>query len=108
MTQQKNQIKCYCGHTTYCDCSPIDEIPTADQILKNHLIAYLSEGKTGSQERADAINEAMVEFAKLHVTKALSQANKKVRVRRHIDGNETLIVDNQNDILQSYPLTNIK
>jgi len=52
--------------------------------------------------------ELMIEFAKLHVTEALNRANKKVRVRRHIDGNETLIIDNENDILQSYPLTNIK
>ena len=22
---EPNQIKCYCGHTTMCDCSPLDE-----------------------------------------------------------------------------------
>jgi hypothetical protein len=22
---EPNQIKCYCGHTSYCDCSPLDE-----------------------------------------------------------------------------------
>jgi hypothetical protein len=22
---EPKQIKCYCGHTSYCDCSPIDE-----------------------------------------------------------------------------------
>jgi len=21
----KNTTKCYCGHTTYCDCSPLEE-----------------------------------------------------------------------------------
>ena len=25
------QIKCYCGHTTMCDCSPIDE-PKQEEI----------------------------------------------------------------------------
>ena len=26
MTQKKmEQIKCYCGHTTYCDCGPLEE-----------------------------------------------------------------------------------
>ena len=23
--EEPNQIKCYCGHTTYCDCSPLEE-----------------------------------------------------------------------------------
>ena len=28
MTQKKmEQIKCYCGHTTYCDCGPLEEKP---------------------------------------------------------------------------------
>jgi hypothetical protein len=22
---EPNQIKCYCGHTSYCDCSPLEE-----------------------------------------------------------------------------------
>jgi hypothetical protein len=22
---EPKQIKCYCGHTSYCDCSPLDE-----------------------------------------------------------------------------------
>jgi len=26
MTQEdKNTTKCYCGHTTYCDCDPLEE-----------------------------------------------------------------------------------
>jgi hypothetical protein len=25
--EEPKQIKCYCGHTTYCDCSPLDEAP---------------------------------------------------------------------------------
>jgi len=28
---QEKQIKCYCGHTTYCDCSPLDEAPNMDK-----------------------------------------------------------------------------
>jgi hypothetical protein len=23
--EESKQIKCYCGHTSYCDCSPLDE-----------------------------------------------------------------------------------
>ena len=25
MKEEPKQIKCYCGHTTYCDCSPLEE-----------------------------------------------------------------------------------
>jgi len=25
MKQEPKQIKCYCGHTTYCDCEPLEE-----------------------------------------------------------------------------------
>jgi hypothetical protein len=27
------QIKCYCGHTTYCDCGPLDEQAKAEGVL---------------------------------------------------------------------------
>jgi hypothetical protein len=33
---QEEQIKCYCGHTSYCDCGPQEE---ANQEQKQHLIA---------------------------------------------------------------------
>ena len=25
MNEEPKQIKCYCGHTSYCDCSPLEE-----------------------------------------------------------------------------------
>jgi len=25
--EEPKQIKCYCGHTSYCDCSPLEEPP---------------------------------------------------------------------------------
>jgi hypothetical protein len=31
---EPNQIKCYCGHTSYCDCSPLEE-PTQELELKD-------------------------------------------------------------------------
>ena len=40
--EEPKQIKCYCGHTTYCDCSPLEkpkEEPTeeAKQRAKNYM-----------------------------------------------------------------------
>ena len=34
MTKESKQIKCYCGHTTYCDCLPIEK--SFDDYLKQN------------------------------------------------------------------------
>jgi len=34
MTKESKQIKCYCGHTTYCDCLPIKK--SFDDYLKQN------------------------------------------------------------------------
>ncbi len=31
---EPKQIKCYCGHTTYCDCSPLEEPKQETHICK--------------------------------------------------------------------------
>ena len=37
MTKESKQIKCYCGHTTYCDCLAIEKSkPTFDDYLKQN------------------------------------------------------------------------
>ena len=43
------QIKCYCGHTTYCDCGPLpkqtlDE--AAEEFAKNHSIYPTAQDDT--------------------------------------------------------------
>ena len=43
------------------------QLPTAEDILKKHLVAKLESGKDSSQDRFDAINDAMLEFARIHV-----------------------------------------
>jgi len=36
--EESKQIKCYCGHTSYCDCSPQNEAKqTAVEWLENQL-----------------------------------------------------------------------
>ena len=49
--------------------------------------------------------EALIEFAKLHVEAALEEANRKVIVTYYYD--EGIRV-NKDSILNAYPLTNIK
>jgi len=33
----KQEIKCYCGHTTYCDCGPLEVSDEAKQRAKNYM-----------------------------------------------------------------------
>ena len=56
--------------------------------------------------------EAMIEFAKLHVTKALETASENGEVEEHYSNpydQESLIhIVNKDSILNAYPLDNIK
>ena len=38
------QIKCYCGHTIYCDCSPLVSKQTAVEWLESKLKAVKPSG----------------------------------------------------------------
>lgn len=41
MTQKKmEQIKCYCDHTTYCDCGPLEEKPESQSNTIYVVTAY--------------------------------------------------------------------
>jgi hypothetical protein len=87
-------------------------IPTAESVLRKHLIAKLETGKDSIQDESEAINDAMIEFAKFHVEAALEAAGETQK--------ETCICSNkpcnccdkskriQQEILNAYPLTNIK
>ena len=35
--EKPKQIKCYCGHTTYCDCGPLEVSDEAKQRAKNYM-----------------------------------------------------------------------
>ena len=39
--EHPNQIKCYCGHTTTCDCSPLDE--PKQETLEEAFSSYVNE-----------------------------------------------------------------
>jgi len=38
--EEPKQIKCYCGHTTYCDCGPLEEPKqeTVQKFIEQHGI----------------------------------------------------------------------
>lgn len=80
---------------------------TADQICLEH---------TGHRS-SRAIEEAMIEFAKMHVQAALKAANEKAQAKVEfwgygkevqLDASECGTIINQDSILNSYPLDNIK
>jgi hypothetical protein len=43
MNEEPKQIKCYCGHTSYCDCSPLDEAKqetTIEEAAKEFVLSH--------------------------------------------------------------------
>ena len=72
----------------------MNKIPTAEEFLKGRPW----KSGTNLQER---IHESMIEFAKLHVEAALKEAKNSLK-----DGYVT--PQDEQDILNAYPLTNIK
>lgn len=60
MNEEPKQIKCYCGHTSYCDCSPIEEpkqglnLPLLEQKLDEALSNETEESlNTWLKEKRD-------------------------------------------------------
>jgi hypothetical protein len=45
--EETKQIKCYCGHTIMCDCSPIDEAFGIIYVLET-LLDFAGEAKEDS------------------------------------------------------------
>lgn len=43
--EKAKQIKCYCGHTTYCDCGPLEEPlkETLEEAAKNETKICINE-----------------------------------------------------------------
>ena len=79
----------------------MNKIPTAEEFLKSK-----DYNLGGNEELADGILtnnviEDMIEFAKLHVEAALKEAKNLLK-----DGYVT--PQDEQDILNAYPLTNIK
>ena len=39
--EEPKQIKCYCGHTTYCDCGQIETTPNKTNMTKQTAVEWL-------------------------------------------------------------------
>ena len=76
----------------------MEEIPTAEEFYESIVGASL----IGYTE------EAMIEFAKLHVEAALKAASNKAEATLESSGDEEYPIVIKNSILNSYSLTNIK
>jgi len=64
MTQEdKNTTKCYCGHTTYCDCDPLVSKQTAVEWLIEQLPLIQQEGLRDVIEQALAMEKEQIEKA---------------------------------------------
>ena len=37
------QIKCYCGHTTYCDCGPLEELKQERMYSEKEVYEILAQ-----------------------------------------------------------------
>jgi hypothetical protein len=82
----------------------MENLPTAEEILQKHV--------PNRYTKENSWKNAMIEFAKLHVEQALKEASEKAKIKYEYSGNTGSeycyeYVD-QNSILNSYPLTNIK
>lgn len=71
-------------------------VPTAEEFLNKEYYHVVLDSKDTWVNVGD-IQRAMVEFAELHVMAALKAA-----------GNATLLYDFKEEIINSYPLSNIK
>jgi len=49
--EEPNLIKCYCGHTITCDCSPLE--PTQETELEEAAREYYKRGQLGFEKPAD-------------------------------------------------------
>ena len=77
-------------------------IPTAENFFEE----WCNKKGYTSIDEADDIHECMIEFAQLHVKQALQKASENAYFR--IDGFVESSKENQNSILNAYPLTNVK
>jgi hypothetical protein len=69
---EPNQIKCYCGHTSYCDCSPLDE-PQQETTLEEVAINRWAEG---AWDNRDGFTDGFVEGAKWQKNDCVKFINK--------------------------------
>jgi hypothetical protein len=75
--EEPKQIKCYCGHTSYCDCSPLDEAKqeTLEEAAENRYVegVYVINGI----DICNASRECFIEGAKWKQERSYSEEDMK-------------------------------
>ena len=61
--EDKNTTKCYCGHTTYCDCDPLVSKQTAVEWLIDQVEDYIGLIPTDIINQAKAMEKEQIEKA---------------------------------------------
>ena len=61
--EEPKQIKCYCGHTTMCDCSPLDEAFGLIYILET-LLDFAGEDNTNNISISTTDAEKIIKLLK--------------------------------------------
>ena len=75
--EEPKQIKCYCGHTTYCDCSPLEEPKqeTLEEAAENYAN---KKGHIPTTELEDAIfKQGFLDGAKWQAERMYSEEDMK-------------------------------
>lgn len=85
-------------------------LPTAEDFLQDHLqISHFFNEKYEKMTCfSDDVQQAMIEFAKLHVEAALKEASENVEIEDYDEHGQYSPSINKYSILNSYPLSNIK
>jgi len=88
------QIKCYCGHTTYCDCSPLEE-QSAVEWFQDQIIAIVNGtcelSETQIFEKAKAMESKQKGYSEEDVRLAYFQGEKD----SYIKGGQTKEMENE-------------
>jgi hypothetical protein len=71
---EPKQIKCYCGHTSYCDCSPLEE--PKQETLEEAADTYAKKqygNSCGAREERKICKEDFIEGAKWQQERSYSE-----------------------------------
>ena len=75
--EEPKQIKCYCGHTTMCDCSPIDE-PKQEEIDFYAKELMLEKERAYKQQTLEkAAHKMLMDFGIMSVGESINVLNVK-------------------------------
>jgi hypothetical protein len=83
------QIKCYCGHTTYCDCGPLEEKSAVEWLVEK----WSNQGTLYSSDisQAKAMEKEQKGYSEEDVRKAYQQGEED----SYLKGGQTKEMENE-------------